>query len=260
MSDIFYEPQRGGLCRLHAINAFFGYSKISVSEWQDECKTYDDTTKKSKAYVGMSCKAFDFSYFGNNIVSSIMGDYGIYLRYVPIGTQEKVSLDNLIGDFVFAFNAGHIYGYRRKQGRWYKVDSLSGISRANANFVNDKRQGKMIPCDFKKEFYRNVALIQGDLSMANCVDIDTITDYIKSMHIRKKDLGNLYVWVQELVNILKTCMRCKDDDAAFSKIKNVIYAFEDFTAEFESNYLSLDAKIRTFAPILFWVRQLGLKK
>ena len=47
-SNIYCERQRGDLCRLHSINAYFGYKKIDAAEFLKYCSEYDEVIKGLK--------------------------------------------------------------------------------------------------------------------------------------------------------------------------------------------------------------------
>ena len=49
---IYYEKQRGDLCRLHALNAYYGFKKFSNLEFLKLCREYDEEIKGLKTYNG----------------------------------------------------------------------------------------------------------------------------------------------------------------------------------------------------------------
>ena len=58
MENIYYEKQKGGLCRLHSLNAFFGKHEITVKDF-NEYKTEYDVWQKNKYNTEISCNNYD---------------------------------------------------------------------------------------------------------------------------------------------------------------------------------------------------------
>ena len=49
--SIYYEKQRGDLCRLHSLNAYYGFKKFDDSEFFKLCAEYDEEIKGLKTQV-----------------------------------------------------------------------------------------------------------------------------------------------------------------------------------------------------------------
>ena len=49
--SIYYEKQRGDLCRLHSLNAYFGYKKFNDSDFFKLCAEYDEEIRGLKTQV-----------------------------------------------------------------------------------------------------------------------------------------------------------------------------------------------------------------
>ena len=64
MVKLFIEQQIGGLCRMHALNAFFGKAKISTHDFDQYCYDFDQENKKYNSTI--SCHEFDIVNFSSN--------------------------------------------------------------------------------------------------------------------------------------------------------------------------------------------------
>ena len=145
----YYERQRGGLCRLHAINAFLGSAIYSEAQFNDEMDKFDTEKRRLYGERAISCTQYDTA-FGteNNLISYILGKRGIYLKYVPIG-QARLEKAEAIKS-VFLLNATHIWVAKWKDGKWWSIDSIGGIGSVTAL---DSSIGMLIPCaDNMREF------------------------------------------------------------------------------------------------------------
>ncbi len=262
MDGIFYERQIGGLCRMHACNAYFGRSEISQEVFAKYKKEFDDQLKNYKCYNGMSCDSWDFSYFcRENLVSYIMKKYGVHCRIHWIQPGHRLTVEtllkNLKGDFIFVFNQGHIFGLKRVNDQWYKVDSLSGVSRVIVNaFINEKH-GFMIPVNPYREFYSNISKIKIELKNTDA------SSYLRRVHNESKDLGKVDVLLSSIMSLLKVqgeFFASKGVDISktrFAGVQNKILQYDRFNDDFEKNYLSVEKKIEMIGPILKWLCTLG---
>ena len=163
---IFYEPQSGGLCRKHAINAYFGSALISTSEFCEHQVEYDAEYKK-KFNLDTSCSAFDIvSSDQKNVVSYILKKYNIYTHYYALNQIYQKDIHQYItkildGTFFFIYTESHIYGAKLHNNKWHIVDSMSGVRVVNINtLTSTKNIGFIVPVNTSAEFYRNVATLQ----------------------------------------------------------------------------------------------------
>ena len=284
---IFYESQRGGLCRLHSINGFFGKVKLTTSQFTQYSKELDKYIKE-KFHEESHCLKFDYVSSDHNIlVSFILKHYGIYTRYFPINSlyQKRGSLQkhigDLKGDFFFIFNSGHIWGARKKDGQWYKVDSLSGVSRFNMNSLESSRNtGFLIPVHPKVEFYRNLDKIQIILKKA-VPDLDIsdhkgtaqkIGEYLKKLNDSHSILGELEVPLGVTMNILDVVYgKCGDyiDKGSetdfkleqFKPIERVIKRYDEFLYNFTpSQYHNYELKDKYLTDILLTLLKLKVSQ
>jgi len=162
-AEIYYERQKGGLCRMHALNAFFGKPAIKEMEFPVLCKEYDAYLEKTGRIHEATSEVLKNDTVGSNqhtIISYILKKYNyINCIYVPMNYLPRIlkdrgmnSITDLIydTDFIFMFNEGHIWGIRKKDNDWYNVDSVSGVRRTNILACNaTKNVGFIIPRSIK---------------------------------------------------------------------------------------------------------------
>lgn len=141
--DIFYERQRGDLCRLHAINAYFGRSLISESQFYEYCKEYDSLIK------GLVSKNMDGFSEGRSIISYILDKLDHkYLLLIPINSYKQARehinksrynnfLDKKLIKGFFEFNKNHVWFNKLVKGNYYKIDSISGVNQINVNKLSN---------------------------------------------------------------------------------------------------------------------------
>ena len=140
-TNIYWERQRGNNCRIHSLNAYFGHQKISDDQFNQLCNEYD------KLIHGLKSINMDGFAECRSIISYIVDKYSNkYCQLVPInfrGIHNKNRSDwqynrfiNFIGKSTgiisyFEFNKDHVWFNKKVDGEWYKIDSLSGLTRIN---------------------------------------------------------------------------------------------------------------------------------
>jgi len=133
--NIYVERQTGDLCRLHSINAYFGYKKIDEEEFFKYCSEYDEVIK------GLKTVSMDGFSEGRCIISYILDKLDKqYVYLIPINSYNGVrshidierynKLIKLVNGF-FEFNKGHVWFNKKMNGNWYKIDSISGVNMIN---------------------------------------------------------------------------------------------------------------------------------
>ena len=148
---IYCERQRGDLCRLHSINAYFGYKKIDEDEFFKYCSEYDEVIK--------GLKTIDMDGFaeGRCIISYILDTLDKqYVYLIPInsynGARNHIDIDRynklikLVNGF-FEFNKGHVWFNKKINGIWYKIDSISGVNMINEPSI--RKNGILLIIDDK---------------------------------------------------------------------------------------------------------------
>jgi hypothetical protein len=140
VNQIYWERQRGNNCRIHSLNAFFGYNKISDNEFEENCNQYD------KLIPGLKSINMDGFAECRSIISFIVDNYtNKFVQLIPINLRNvhkknrdhwqydrfiKSLSDGGIKQF-FEFNRDHIWFNSNINNQWYKIDSISGITEIN---------------------------------------------------------------------------------------------------------------------------------
>ncbi len=167
--NIYWEQQRGNNCRIHSLNAYFGEGKISDAEFADLCSEYDGII------YGLESIKMDGFAECRSIISYIVDKYtNKYCQLVPInlrGVHKKNRKDWEYDRFIkflgvnkgiisyFEFNKDHVWFNMEKGGEWYKIDSLSGVTKINKpkSFSDN---GYLLIFDENMLFYEANYLIQ----------------------------------------------------------------------------------------------------
>jgi hypothetical protein len=255
-NDIYYESQKGGLCRLHSINQYFGLSKISESEFNSYIQNYDDEYKK-KYNLDTSCKLWDIvSSDQKNIVSYILNKYNIYTRYYAINQiyNEKFKhiLDILKGDVFFIFNEGHIWNLRKCKEKWYSVNSIGGVNPINIQKItSEKNVGFIVPVDIKKEFYHNISIIHKVFEKKNNTqkisNKNIIVNYLIKSNKEKKVLNELEVPINIIMDIMEMVIK-SHNFKNFKVIQKHIINYNKFLLEFTDGKYSNIKLILEYLP------------
>ena len=142
--EIYWEHQQGNNCRIHSLNAMFGTKFLNETRFRQECNEYD------KIIEGLNSIDMDGFAECRSITSYIINKYtGRFTLLVPINlnginnkNRNQWNYNRLIryldGHSIseyFEFNKGHIWYNKYINGKWYKIDSLSGV-----NIQNKPRQ------------------------------------------------------------------------------------------------------------------------
>jgi hypothetical protein len=270
MSNIYYQNQYNGLCRLHSLNAYFGEEKISLNKFNSYQKDYDKEYH-NKFNFDVSCKLFDIvSSNQKNIVSYILKQHNIYTRYYAINeifqknVNEKI-ISILNGDFIFIYDEGHIWGARRKNHIWYSVNSIGGISVININtLLNQKNIGFIVPVYMKDEFYINVAKIKDILCNGESVtSINMIENYLIQKNKECKILDLLEIPIGICMDIIETnlSIRCKSSDNSniFNQLEVRVNNYNTFLQQFtKGKYNDIKLILLYLPPIIYSLSNLHL--
>ena len=254
---IFYEHQSGGLCRMHACNAYFGESKLTRESFKMYQEEFNDIIHKHKSYRGMSCIDWDFYYFfKETLVTYILRKHGTHVRHFPIGVQRSLSdiTSCISGNFVFAFTKSHIFGLTKSHGIWYRVDSIGGVSPTQfENLLQSKSTGFLVPVDQYKEFYLGVSDIKRIFSDRK------VKDLILEIHNTRGDLGEIDEPLSAIMSVIRTRFTgyTEAQKRIFLPIAKQFITYCNFMKNFEKNLKDVDAKINVISPIISWILTLG---
>lgn len=140
----FCEPQVGGNCRIHALNAFYGSSRINTSQFNKYTKAYDAEYKRANV---PPCQQWDTVLSNQeNIIAYILRvSDGLGTLYIAPGqitcdrTRRVLACDRLtqiidhrIGA-CFVFNENHIWLLKYHNNQWFSIDSISGVKSCDPN-------------------------------------------------------------------------------------------------------------------------------
>jgi hypothetical protein len=252
--NIYYEVQSGGLCRLHALNAYFGYQKISQQEFSSYIREYD-MYLKLRFNVTTSCESFDLvNSDQTNLVSYILSKHKIYLRYYALNSMYNKTLDNdiLSAKFVFVYNMSHIWGIRKVLDQYFKVDSMSGVSSTNINtLVSTKDIGLMVPVPLKEEWENKVSVINKILSDNKIKTKRQLADYLIKLQGQGDVLGELEVSLGVAVLLLEINMS-QPPRPEFKKITDLVDRYNKFISVFtRGNYNKIDLILDHIPDMVF---------
>ena len=255
MNGIFYEKQSGGLCRKHSLNGYFEKTLINENEFTNYCREFDNYMK-IKFKTDNKCMNFDLiNSDQNTVISYILKKNNVYSIYIPFNyvdkylTERKQNMDFFFDmtDYIFIFNQNHIWGVRKKLNKYYKVDSLSGVSNiSNINsYVKQKNIGLLIPLHktghIINEYKYNICKIQEYLSQNN-TQLLQIRSLLKKNYDNKLLLDKLEIYIGLCVDILETLNIHSD----------IIRTYYEFNTEYiESKY--------KFEPIQKYIKSIVIK-
>jgi hypothetical protein len=258
-NNIYYQQQFGGLCRLHALNAFFNKEKITTSQF-NKLQTSYDKEYMNKFNMDISCKSFDVVASNQkNVVNYILKKFSVYTRYYAINQLYKKSikeniLDIIKGDFFFIYNDSHIWGIRKNNNNWFTVDSIRGVFPCIINnLTNEKNIGFIIPTDIKTEFYINLELLKISLTtVSNICTITTIKNYLIQIHSEKKILDELEIPLGICMDILETNLLKKNNISCeiFNPIKYNVIKYNEFINKFTNGRYTDITLILDYLPEL----------
>lgn len=216
IKQIYYQRQNGGNCRLHALNGYYGREEITVGMWDDLMNQYDDVV--AKLYnTRTSCKQFDLiGAGGQTMMGWVLMRRGVCVRYVPMGSASTALALAKQVDWMFVFNHGHVWGIRKLTAvaaasqphveRWFRVDSIGGVSSFDINALQVMKEGLLVPVDPQNEFNKCITqavLLVGDGSAQRVME--WVTESIK----RGDTLGNLEANMSRAVTCLEAQLsRC----------------------------------------------------
>lgn len=243
--EIYYEQQIGSLCRLHAINAFFGRHMITQELFFEYIREYDEFNRSLDPSYSINSTHFDCCHFyRETLISFILKKYGIYTIYIPI-SRCTPDLSNLLGKFIFAFNENHIYGMRYHNNRWYKVDSISPhITPCVATCYNT---GMIIPVSPYKEIRTAISNIKNIIK-----SYGSPYECVVDIHRKRKDLGN----IDEQLATMMSIIRFQSGASSYPNILDKSNKYSRFIRDYKNNYPNIDKKIELILPILEWVNKL----
>jgi hypothetical protein len=268
-NGIYWQQQSGGLCRMHSLNAYFGKEQISIQQFKKFRSEYDEEYRK-KFNLTLSSASFDVVMSDqNNVVSYILKQYKVYTRYYALNQLMSVKsadsiLQDLKGDFFFIYNENHIYGARRKSGKWYSVNSMGGVRLINIHRIfKTKNLGFIIPVDIQKEFYTNLLVVKSELcsSLEKNLEknLEQIKQYLTNQHKEKNVLGKIEIPLGICMDILETNLSTKHTNSIqFNPIAIIVIKYNEFLQEFtKGRYNDIELILAHLPDILLQLSKLN---
>mgnify|MGYP006171684675 CR=1 FL=1 len=152
----FQKQIESHLCRLYAINNFFGKEMLNKKQFLNYVKQFDIHQKKM---FGIETGSLTFDYINSDcvtLVSFILNKMGFCVEYFPI--KKNVVLPNK--DRFLAFTKDHIFCFKKdSKNLLYKYDSLLRRPVIH-NFKNYNNVGLIVPVDCKQLYLKHKSQIK----------------------------------------------------------------------------------------------------
>lgn len=253
-TGIFYEEQSGGLCRMHSLNAYFGFGKIHAGNFQKWIVTYD-TYLKDRFNINTSSATFDLMNSDQtNLVSFILKKHKVHARYYALNTLYKKPLDAEVvkSQFVFVYNAGHIWGIKLSNGKHYKVDSMGGVQPFNIQGLRSMKDiGILVPVPLKCEWDKKVNTINAIMDKEGIKSKGDLGKYLRYLHENNDVLGCLEIPLGVAISIMETNMS-NTYNPEFKQINDLIDLYLEFIVIFtDGNYNKIDLILKYVPDIIF---------
>ena len=244
-SNIYWERQSGDLCRLHSINAYFGFKKLDQNSFFNYCSEYDGIIK------GLKTQGMDGFSEGRCIISYILDKLDSkYIFLIPInsynGIRNHIDIDRynkLIPKLLcyFEFNKGHVWINKKINGIWYKIDSISGVNRIDSPII--KNNGYLLVINGKhlyNEIFYTIKLIYNNKN--NEIYSTNLYYSLKSIKLNTIAFNSKYN-LNELIKYNKQI-------SLLSNIKEkLLEIVENNRQNTKCNYSTINQKINLFINI-----------
>lgn len=191
-TNIYWERQVGNNCRIHSLNAFFGKNKIAESDFKKFCLEYDTIIP------GLESIKMDGFAESRSIISFIVDKFtNKYVQLVPINMRNVHHKNrqlwnyNRLTSFIgkedgilnyFEFNRDHIWINRFLNNEWYKIDSLSGVTKINKPRIFGEN-GYLLVFEHSLKFFEIEYLI--NLVKSKKIEDDVEIAYYSLFHLLK---------------------------------------------------------------------------
>lgn len=198
--SIYYEKQRGDLCRLHSLNAYYGFKKFDDSEFFKLCAEYDDEIK------GLKTQVMDGFSEGRCIISYVLDKLdNKYVFLIPINSYKnaRISLNleryNLLIKHIscfFEFNKNHVWINKKIDKSWHKIDSISGVNRVDAPRIG--KNGYLLVID-GKVLFNELEYLLNKIKLESDGSDNSNNNYNSNCNSLEIDLINLY-YILKVIN------------------------------------------------------------
>ena len=197
MTNIYYEKQRGDLCRLHSINAYFGFRCLKETDFFKLCDEYDNIIK------GLKTNSMDGFSEGRCIISHILQKLdNKFLFLIPIksydNSRNTIDIDRyskLISSItnVFEFNKNHVWINKQINNKWYKIDSISGVNHINQPRLGSSKNGFLLVLDGKviyNELEYQLKIVNSDKDKDIEVNLINLKFILDTIYLERKNTNN----------------------------------------------------------------------
>jgi hypothetical protein len=237
---------------MHSLNAFFGHIKITTSDFQKWITVYD-TYLKERFNVSTSSATFDLTNSDQtNLVSFILKRHRVHVRYYALNMVHGKRLDPDVekAEFVFVYNAGHIWGIRKLNGKHYKVDSMGGVQPFNIQGLISMRDvGILVPVPLKYEWNKKIDIINDILDNEGVRCKNQLVQYLTKLHLKKEILGCLEIPLGVAMSILETNLS-NPPKPEFKQITNLVTKYNSFLAKLTDGQYNNLSLILEYVPDL----------
>ena len=249
MQNIYWERQRSGLCRLHSLNAYFGKLMYSTSDFWELADEFDER-QNDMFGVTTSCRNFDLvNSDQRNLITFVLSKNKIYSRYISINSH-KDSIDDAeeSGSF-FVYNFDHIWIMSKHNNIWYKIDSMSGVSKYNISRLGkEKNIGLIIPI---KNTHNEFMKLAAKMKMLVGNDVET---FLREQNQKEKNIGELEIILGAIIEVLRVQL---NERTKWSHVSDLIYYYDEFTKELsKGNYNKLSFVLQHIVPIIEHIYQI----
>jgi hypothetical protein len=237
--SVYWERQQGDLCRMHALNAFFGKPEITPDQFYKFCDEFD-------AYMygrcGLVVSSRSYSMLNRyNIISWILRKYGVWLQYVPEVYGKNIELPtHTHGNFIFVYNFGHIWGIKLINGVAWSIDSLgSGPVQIDIASIRQMRNvGAMYTVQPVSEFKVQLNILRGVVPKTLTETVRCLTNLNRS----KRILGDIEVPLDRVIDILEWhgLNTKKMYQPKYKAILYIVTRYNEFLKKFTGRYLDID--------------------
>jgi hypothetical protein len=251
-SPRFYcERQSGGLCRMHALNVYFGAPKLTRADFEAEIADFD-AKQKARGHDMPSANSFDvMSCDHKNIIAHILAKHGVFVRFYEPTHRDRAIAKMMSAGVAFVYNPDHIWLVKQdaqssafqSMSGWYKIDSLSGVTRCEiAEISRDMSLGLMIPTTNLREEFDEIGHELNELVMPD------IIDYLIDTFHNKKVIGNAETLIGAACAILELQ---NNGRVGYTKLDELFEWYIEFTRNFhDGNCASLKFILQNVPQII----------
>lgn len=252
-AGFYWERQSGGLCRMHALNAYFGGPILDRAKFEAEIREHDarQHARGLAGSIGMSANDVDVtSADQKNILAHILAKHGIFAKMYE--TRDRPAAIAKVDTYgvMFIHTNDHVWlGRRDDCGRWFKIDSLSGISPMNLSDLEDSRIGVIVPCSRLMDEF-----IEITNSLNELIGSDVINFLVREMKAGRL-IGRIETLVGSAVAILEMQLAGRDE---YPIVRELFLWYDQFTSGYTgANCASIKFVLNHVPKMIVRIIQIG---